>query len=267
MPIHHGVGDGAPNLHDDAVVVQALLTLNRPSPLPALAVDGTVNDDTRAAICEFQQRLLGIADGRIEPGSATMAALRKGLLQAGVSRDGLPDGPLGRIVLRGIVPAAAPDHIAMFLPHLAGQMPARTISPGLRQAHFLAQAAYETSYLEHTEEQASGDVHEGRHDLGNIRPGDGPRYKARGLLRLVGRAAYAAYGRAIRRDLLATPERVAAEPDLAVDAGCWFWEAKGLNALADADNLEAITRRIDPSLRGFAQRQAHLRRAKFFLMP
>lgn len=267
MPIHHGVGDGAPNLRDDAVVVQALLTLNRPSPLPILPVDGTVGDETHAAIREFQQRLLGIADGRIEPGSATMAALREGLSQAGVARDGLPDGPLGKVVLRGILPGAAPARIATYLPHLAGCMPAHGITAGLRQVHFLAQAAYESANLEHAEEQGSGEAHEGRHELGNIAKGDGPRYKGRGLLRLVGRAAYAAYGRAVQRDLLATPERVAEEPRLAVDAGCWLWESKGLNALADADNLEVVTRRVDRSLAGFAQRQAHLRRAKFFLMP
>jgi len=50
-----------------------------------------------------------------------------------------------------------------------------------------------------------------------------------------------------------------------VDAACWFWETRRINPLADADDVRAVTRRINGGLNGLADREAYLRRAKFFL--
>ena len=60
--------------------------------------------------------------------------------------------------------------------------------------------------------------------------------------------------------------RVATDPDLAVDVACWFWETRGLNVLADRDDVTAITRKINGGLNGFPDRQRQLARARFFLV-
>jgi putative chitinase len=57
------------------------------------------------------------------------------------------------------------------------------INTRLRIAHFMGQVTHECAGFRTTEEFASGAAYEGRRDLGNDHPGDGRRYKGRGLLR------------------------------------------------------------------------------------
>jgi hypothetical protein len=63
-------------------------------------------------------------------------------------------------------------------------------------------------------EYASGNAYEYRADLGNVNPGDGPRYKGRGFIQLTGRANYRAYGERLGIDLEGSPD-LALNPDVA----------------------------------------------------
>lgn len=56
--------------------------------------------------------------------------------------------------------------------------------------HLLGQIQHESVDFKYMEEIASGKAYEGRKDLGNIRPGDGKRYKGRGPIQVTGRANY-----------------------------------------------------------------------------
>ncbi len=122
-----------------------------------------------------------------------------------------------------------------------------TINTPQRQAMFLAQVAHESGELRYVEEIASGAAYEGRSDLGNTEPGDGVRYKGRGLIQITGRANYAACGAALGVDLVATPELLSGVV-LACRSAGWFWSTHGCNELADADNFRLITIRINGGL-------------------
>jgi putative chitinase len=135
------------------------------------------------------------------------------------------------------------------------------IDTRLRDAHFLAQACEESDGFCTTEEYASGAAYEGRVDLGNTQRGDGCLFKGRGLFQLTGRANYASYGRALGIDLVANPT-LAADPPTSLLIACEYWRRNNLSALADADNLTGITRRINGGLNGIDTRRAYLAKAK-----
>jgi predicted chitinase len=58
------------------------------------------------------------------------------------------------------------------------------------------------------------DLYNGREDLGNTQPGDGPRFKGRGYVQLTGRSNYKDVGDQIGSDLVGNPE-LANDPTLA----------------------------------------------------
>lgn len=156
-------------------------------------------------------------------------------------------------------------------PVLAPTLAKSQIDTPLRIAHFLAQAAHESDSFCTTEEYASGAAYEGRADLGNTQPGDGPRFKGRGLFQLTGRANYRSFGALLHLDLENNPT-LAAEPVVSLEIACAFWTTRSyrtsdghrlsLNQLADADEIAAITRVINGGENGLDDRIFYLRRAK-----
>lgn len=130
-----------------------------------------------------------------------------------------------------------------------------------RQAAFLAQIAHESGSLRYVRELASGEAYEGRADLGNTEPGDGQRYRGRGLIQITGRSNYQACGDALGVDLVGNPELLEG-PDLACRSAAWFWKAKGLNELADNGDFKLITKRINGGYNGYEDRVAFHERAQ-----
>jgi putative chitinase len=144
---------------------------------------------------------------------------------------------------------------------LAATLDAYAINTRLRIAHFLAQTCHESAGFRTTEEFASGENYEGRADLGNNRPGDGVRYKGRGLLQLTGRANYRTFGDLIGVKLEDNPE-LAAEPVLSLKIACEFWKKKNLNQCCDADDVVEVTRRINGGKNGLDERRTLTAKAK-----
>jgi putative chitinase len=91
--------------------------------------------------------------------------------------------------------------------------------------------------------------------------GDGWRYRGRGLIQLTLKDNYAAFSRHCGVDLLADPDLLF-QPSYAVWAACWFWHENRLNALADTENLDELTRRINRARHALAERKALTRRAR-----
>jgi putative chitinase len=146
--------------------------------------------------------------------------------------------------------------------------PQYSINTPLRLAHFLAQACHETEGFRFLKEiwgpTPAQKRYEGRDDLGNVRPGDGRLYCGRGIFQLTGRANYARIGAALALPLKVEPE-LAADPQISVKIACHYWMTHGINAPADADNINIVTRLINGGSNGLDDRKACLAKAKELL--
>ncbi|ENO83843.1 glycoside hydrolase family 19 protein, partial [Thauera linaloolentis] len=109
-------------------------------------------------------------------------------------------------------------------------------------------------------ERIASRVYGGRMGNGPEASGEGWRYRGRGLIQLTGKDNYRAFARWCGEDVAAEPDRVAG--DLAVQSAVFFWQRNDLNALADVDDLKAVTRRINGGLNGFADRRELLEKAR-----
>lgn len=96
----------------------------------------------------------------------------------------------------------------------------------------------------------------GRKQLGNTEPGDGWRFRGRGLKQLTGRDNYRRFSRAWLGDesLLEDPDRVA-NPDGAVASAVWFWASRQLNAEADRGTVSSVTRIVNGGQNGLQERE------------
>lgn len=144
----------------------------------------------------------------------------------------------------------------------------------LRVAHFLAQVLHESGRLRYTAEVWGPTTQQRKYDpasgsrlaamLGNSVPGDGYRYRGRGLIQLTGRTAYGQYAGFSGLNVVEYPDLLC-EPYCAADVAGWFWQTRGLNRWADADDIRGVTRRINGGFNGLEDRAKLLERAKRLL--
>ena len=152
----------------------------------------------------------------------------------------------------------------VYVPVLNTAMNRYQIVGSKRVAAFIAQIGYESGQLKYVKEiwgpTLAQTRYEGRADLGNTQPGDGSKYRGRGLIQITGRANYKACGEALGLDLINQPELLE-KPQHACMSAAWFWATKGLSTLADEGKFETITRRINGGFNGLADRQMLYARA------
>lgn len=161
----------------------------------------------------------------------------------------------------GAKAAAQSVIVGAISPVFASMLNSYEINSKLRIAHFMGQVTHECAGFRTTEEFASGAAYEGRLDLGNIKPGDGKRYKGRGLLQLTGRDNYRRMGEALGLPLEEEP-LLAGDPVTSLKIACEYWQSRKINKSADDDNLISVTRLVNGGLNGLEDRRAFLKKAK-----
>ncbi len=166
-----------------------------------------------------------------------------------------------------------------------------------RAAHFLAQIGHESASLSRLEEnlnysanrlaevwpsrftresalrfarkpeRIANRVYASRMGNGSEASGDGWRYRGRSPIQITGRDNYARMGELTGLPLLATPE-LALAPEAGACIAAHWWQANGLNALADSGDILSVSRRVNLGTsrtrrmpNGLADRVARTRRA------
>lgn len=145
---------------------------------------------------------------------------------------------------------------------------------GEELAQFLAQTAHETGNFEHMVEiggkldfkkyepkfikdKKTGkltNVNAKAKTLGNTKAGDGAKYKGRGYIQLTGKYNYKRAGEALGLDLVENPELVE-KPEIAAKVAVWFWQNRVQPRVDNFDNTRAVTKPINPGLKGLASRE------------
>ena len=195
------------------------------------------------------------------------------------------------LIHRGLIAAGSPvaraDELAALL---LAAMERRSITTPARAAAYLGQLGHESGGFVRMEEnlnyqwralrrvfrryyltdidaqmhhrkpvEIANRVYGGR--LGNREPGDGWRYRGRGFIQLTGRANYAEAGAALGLPLEDDPDRLLHNAE-AAEVAAWWWQDRGCNALADAGDFEALTRRINGGLHGLEDRLTRWRKVR-----
>jgi putative chitinase len=85
--------------------------------------------------------------------------------------------------------------------------------------------------------------------------GDGWKYRGRGFLQFTGRNEYERFSKETGIDLIGNPDNMG-DPHVSLLIAASYWYSNGLNALADEDRLEEITKKLTGATFGLDDRRA-----------
>lgn len=176
-------------------------------------------------------------------------------------------------LLETIMPNAS-SQAGVFISALNTAMLRFSINTPKRAAAFLAQVGHESGQLHYVRELGS-DQYLSKYDTGTLAArlgntpaldGDGQKYRGRGLIQITGRDNYLQCSLGLFGDdrLVFVPQLLE-QPQWAAESAAWFWVQNGLNELADRDQFNSITRRINGGLNGLQDRLQLWARARAVL--
>lgn len=98
----------------------------------------------------------------------------------------------------------------------------------------------------------------GKKNLGNTQPGDGWKYRGRGLIQITGRANYEMFGKLLGIDLVNNPD-LANNPDIAFKIAETFWNKKVSSKITNFKDTKQITKIINGGTHGLKERDSYFK--------
>lgn len=136
---------------------------------------------------------------------------------------------------------------------------------GVELAAFLAQAALETNRFKYLKELGDDEYFQSydpvynpskAKELGNVKAGDGPRYKGRGYIQLTGRYNYTKVGQDLGIDLEKNPKLVE-NPKIAAQTAIWYWKNRVRPYVSDFTDVGEVTKFINPKKKHLEERKKY----------
>lgn len=175
-----------------------------------------------------------------------------------------------------------PNNIQKELPEVIEKY---AINTRLRLSHFLAQCAHESNNFSttienlnystsglmntfkkyfntqqalayaHHPERIANRVYANRMGNRGEESGDGWKHRGAGYLQITGKDNQITFLKAVGENEDKVSSIATKYPLL---SAAWYWDAKGLNRIADTDNIEAVTKLINGGLNGLDSRKKYL---------
>jgi len=260
---------------------------------PPLIITGLMDNETVTTSKKFQKDLALSVTGTV-----TLPTWKAGLDHAKEKGWSPVTPPIFIDQILQLAPKPTANYLAAFTNTQATLTRYEISNTPLRVAHFIAQVMHEcggltiefenlnysatrlpqvwpgrfepTGLLDPKEfagkpQKLANEVYGGR--MGNTDSEDGYKYRGRGLLQLTGKYSYKDATRILRKTNPLAPDFVV-DPDEVVSAAWCLeiaaseWKEKGCNALADNDDIDAITKKINGGLIGLPARKARAKKTK-----
>lgn len=168
-------------------------------------------------------------------------------------------------------------------------MSAYSINTPLRVAHFMAQIEHESklkpisenlnysverlvvvfkkyfpdkftaSLYAYRPTKIANRVYANRMGNGAENSGEGWKYRGRGFIQITGKENYFRLANDTDLDCLKNPDLLLEEANAMISA-LWFWDLKGLNELADKNDIVGITKRVNGGVNGLEHRKELLKK-------
>ena len=106
----------------------------------------------------------------------------------------------------------------------------------------------------HNPEKIANRIYANRMGNRDESSGDGWKFHGRGCIQLTGHDNYWHFGQAVNQDFVKGNPSLVATPMYAALSAGWFWKTHGCNELAEAQNWEGLTKRINGGIFGLEER-------------
>lgn len=211
----------------------------------SLDIDGIAGPITYGAVVKFQREHNLTPDGMVGP--ATWAALKGSVTST----------PEQIVTISQLNTIGWKNVSTSMINELNNCLKIFNITTVARLRHFISQCSHESGCGFYRKEVASGENYEGRQDLGNIYPGDGPKFKGAGYIQLTGRTNYQKFADYIGDSAIMNGVNYVADNYPWRSAGFW-WYSNNMNDLCDKGaSVEEVTKKVNGGYNGLAERKKY----------